>query len=191
VQYFNTTGFIFISYLLAFFCHFGNNKRYDVGEVMTKKAITTLNELILSINDIHQNLQVQAVKAVNISLSLRNWLIGCYIEVYEREGADRVNYGDRLMDEISKQLQARNIPRCDRRELYRYRTFYLIYPQIVDAVSPQLRTQIALPQKVDSLSPQSQLSGKQLIETLSFTHFRELIEIEDPLKRTFYEIESF
>ncbi len=33
------------------------------------------------------------------------------------------------------------------------------------------------------------LSGRKLVESLSFSHFVELIEIEDPLKRVFYEIE--
>jgi hypothetical protein len=37
--------------------------------------------------------------------------------------------------------------------------------------------------------PQLTLSGRKLVESLSFTHFAELIEIEDPLKRAFYEIE--
>jgi predicted nuclease of restriction endonuclease-like (RecB) superfamily len=42
---------------------------------------------------------------------------------------------------------------------------------------------------VESVPPQLTFSGRKLVESLSFTHFAELIEIEDPLKRAFYEIE--
>ena len=42
---------------------------------------------------------------------------------------------------------------------------------------------------VETLSPQLALSGRKLVDSLSFSHFAELIEIEDPLKRAFYEIE--
>jgi hypothetical protein len=39
------------------------------------------------------------------------------------------------------------------------------------------------------VSPQLAISGRKLVDSLSFSHFAELIEIEDPLKRAFYEIE--
>ena len=35
--------------------------------------------LVTAIQQIHDQLAAQAGKAVNISLTLRNWLIGCYI----------------------------------------------------------------------------------------------------------------
>ena len=43
--------------------------------------------------------------------------------------------------------------------------------------------------KVEALSPQLISSGNDLIAQLSFTHFAELIEIDDPLQRVFYEHE--
>jgi len=42
---------------------------------------------------------------------------------------------------------------------------------------------------IDELSPQLLVPGDQLVDRLSFTHFVELIKVEDPLKRIFYEIE--
>jgi len=41
------------------------------------------------------------------------------------------------MDELAETLQRHGLSRCDRRGLYRYRQFYLTYPQIVEAVTPQ------------------------------------------------------
>jgi hypothetical protein len=46
-----------------------------------------------SIRGIDAELAAQAGRAVNVSLTLRNWLIGYHIAVYELSGADRARYG--------------------------------------------------------------------------------------------------
>lgn len=157
--------------------------------------------LIVSIRQVHDELTAQAGRAVNMSLTLRNWAIGFYIEEYERSGTDRAAYGERLMDHLSKTLQDQGLSRCDRRELYRYRQFYFRYPQIVEALTPQLASLLQggstrrLPAvnpgaaKVDSAAPHLRTRGQDLLTKLSFTHFVELINIEDNTKRIFYEIE--
>ncbi len=43
----------------------------------------TLGALAEAIRSIHKELAAQAGKAVNVSLTLRNWLIGLYIFEYE------------------------------------------------------------------------------------------------------------
>jgi predicted nuclease of restriction endonuclease-like (RecB) superfamily len=165
----------------------------------------TFAELVLSIRQAHDLFSAQASKAVNISLTLRNWAIGYYIERYERLGVDRAKYGERLMDDLSETLRKLGLSRCDRRELYRYRQFYLTYPQIVEAAAPQLTAvlqnkkqwqllTVKTKQKiagsiVESLTPQLTNSGQTLLSRLSFTHFAELLEIQDSLKRVFYEVE--
>lgn len=93
--------------------------------------------LVTSIVQIHQHAQEFSTKAVNIGLTLRNWLIGRQIEVYERDGADRAAYGSKLMNTLAARLQNQGWARCDRRELYRFRQFYLVYPNIVESLTPQ------------------------------------------------------
>ena len=170
-----------------------------------KKKDLTFAELVSSIRQAHDLFSAQASKAVNISLTLRNWSIGYYIERYERLGVDRAKYGERLMDDLSETLRKLGLSRCDRRELYRYRQFYLTYPQIVEAAAPQLTAvlqnkkqwqllTVKTKQKiagsiVESLTPQLTNSGQTLLSRLSFTHFAELLEIQDSLKRVFYEVE--
>lgn len=103
-----------------------------------RKDKMTFDRLVSSIQQVHGYLSAQAGKAINISLTMRNWAIGFYIEEYERVGVDRAAYGERLMDDLSKTLQDQGLSRCDRRELYRYRQFYAKYPQIVESLTPQL-----------------------------------------------------
>ena len=45
-------------------------------------------KLVVSIRQAHEELAAQAGRAVNVSLTLRNWLIGLYIREYEQHGED-------------------------------------------------------------------------------------------------------
>ncbi len=150
-----------------------------------------LPSLVRWIADIHYHLVERATKAVNVSLTLRNWLIGLSIQNYELEGKDRATYGDRLFSALANDLTSRGVSNCSPRQLYRYRDFYLAYPHIVGTLSPQLLD--LLPEKGDNreivgtLYPQSGNGSQDLLQCLSYSHFQELVAIEDPLKRSFYE----
>ncbi|MEP6512639.1 MAG: DUF1016 N-terminal domain-containing protein [Parafilimonas sp.] len=65
--------------------------------------------LIQTIQQTHTALQQQAVKAINRSLTSRNWLIGFYIVEFEQKGEDRAVYGNHLLKELSKALAAQGL----------------------------------------------------------------------------------
>jgi predicted nuclease of restriction endonuclease-like (RecB) superfamily len=181
----------------------------------SKKNSTTpdkgdFDSLVSSIVHLHRQTQEFATKAVNVALTLRNWLIGRQIELYERNGADRTAYGDKLMDTLANRLVKQGWERCERRELYRHRQFYLAYPRIMDSVTPQsplapeLRALLTdFPptsagigesvtpesQIVETLSPQFLSPHPELMFRLSFSHLAEIIQIHDETQRRFYEIE--
>jgi predicted nuclease of restriction endonuclease-like (RecB) superfamily len=150
--------------------------------------------LVNAIRDVHAQCGAQAIKAVNISLTFRNWLIGAHIHHYELSGADRAAYGDRLLNTLAGQLTAAGISNCDRRQLYRYLRFYRLYPEIAGTLSPQfavLQPPVGQQDKnVGAASPQSADDALQLLTRLSYSHLEELIELEAPLQRRFYEIEA-
>lgn len=151
--------------------------------------VTTFTRLVESIQAAHCELAAQAGKAINISLTLRNWLIGYYIAEYELSGKDRAQYGDRLFSELAKALA--NLSNCNRRQLYRYHRFYNFYPGIVGTLPPQFK-KLSLPVEdviVRAASPQSEKTARDLITRLSYSHFDELVDIDDATKRTFYEVE--
>ncbi len=170
---------------------------------MTVKQLDFAN-LVTTIQDTHETFATQASKAVNVCLTIRNWLIGYYIVEYELQGSDRANYGDYLIDKLSEQLAKNGLKRMDIRELRRFRQFYTCYPQIREAVTPVLAS-LPLPEKVaspeirESLTPELQavdfkdvsfINGRLLVGRLSFTHFVELLQIDSPIKRLFYEVET-
>jgi hypothetical protein len=139
---------------------------------IAKKSAVSFKRLVASIRQAHEELTAQAARAVNASLTLRNWLIGLYIAEYEQNGVDRARYGDRLLDRLSSSLLQAGVSRAETRELRRYRQFYITYPQIRESLSPELK-----------------VPAREIVAKLSFSHIAELLKCDDATKRAFYEIE--
>lgn len=101
----------------------------------------------------------QVAQAVNAGLVTLYWHVGQRIR-QEILGQQRAAYGEQIVNALRTQLTAEYGRGFDRRNLFHMVRFAEVFPdeQIVYA----LRTQ------------------------LSWTHFREIIAIEDPLKRDFY-----
>lgn len=162
--------------------------------------------LIQTVEQTHRHFQHQASKAVNVSLTLRNWFIGFYIVEFELHGEDRAVYGQKLFEEMA--LRLKNIKGIDRRSLYRFKDFYQLYPQIAQYINDKniassLAQSITLP-IVGLPSPQSekaiivgtttpqlnelQVPAEKILMNLSYSHIELLVGIEEDLKRAFYEI---
>lgn len=173
--------------------------------------------LLSAIQQLHYQLQQSAVNAVNQMLTIRNWLIGHHIVEFEQNGKDRAEYGKSLLKSIADKLN--RIKGLDERSLRRFRLLYLYYPQLSTTIrgtlTPELQDEQKwgtltpilpdpekvgtmtplLPgsQKVGTASPHLQESlfvpGEKILSKLSYSHLELLLGIDEPLKRTFYEIE--
>jgi predicted nuclease of restriction endonuclease-like (RecB) superfamily len=146
--------------------------------------------LVAAIGQAHQTAQRHAVQAVNVALTVRNWLIGYHIFEYEQHGSDRAEYGGRLLENLAQEL--RRLGRgFGRRNLFSFREFYLRYP-IVQSLIAQFACPLPYASSVPSqaLDWQDDAYFVRLFRELPWTHFLELIRIDDPLKRAFYEVEA-
>ena len=159
----------------------------------TLKKKLTFAGLVDSIKEVDLQLTRQAGKAINISLTLRNWLIGFHIAEFELQGADRAQYGEKLLARLSARLTELNISNCNKRQLYRYVRFYKAYPGIVGTLSPQLKQLLPpsgkVPAKVGAASPQFVVAPEMIITHLSYSMIELITDLDDPLKRAFYEVE--
>jgi hypothetical protein len=90
--------------------------------------------LVKLINETHNTLQRQAIKAINISLTLRNWLIGFYVVEFEQHGKDRAKYGIDLLGKLADSICIKGLTSP---ELSRCRQFYKIYPHILGTLSQE------------------------------------------------------
>ena len=153
------------------------------------------------ISTIHSALQTSAVNSVNRFATIRNWLIGRYIVEYEQCGNDRAQYGAKLLPNIVARVKIKGI---NATLLANARNFYLEYPQMNEVVTPifpmlsEKLKDYPLPIGLslissDTIFPTASekftTPPKTLISNLSFSHIVELLTIEDPLIRFFYEFE--
>ncbi len=165
----------------------------------TNKNEWNFEKLVGTIRQVHEKMAAQAGRAVNISLTMRNWVIGCYLAEYEQNGADRAEYGAQLLENLSARLTDGGMDGVASRSLRQYRQFYSTYPEIWQTPSAKTLDRLipasirqTLPAKSQSESPQytkPAIPALELIQKLSFSHFAELIAISDKTKRSFYEIE--
>lgn len=114
-----------------------------------------------------------AYRAINNTLTIRNWHLGERIAREELGGAQRAEYGKRVIEQLADDLTARYGKGFDSSTLYRYILFYQRFPNILAAVRPEFG-------KVAAVRP----------ELLPWTHYRELIRVEDATARAWYEQEA-
>jgi predicted nuclease of restriction endonuclease-like (RecB) superfamily len=99
-----------------------------------------------------------AARAINTNLLQTYWQIGHYIVEYEQKGNDRATYGKSLIDNLSRDLSILPGKGFSRSNLIYMRLLYLKYP---------------ISEKPSHL--------------LSWSHYVELLKIDNDLERSFYE----
>jgi predicted nuclease of restriction endonuclease-like (RecB) superfamily len=115
-------------------------------------------QLLGQIADDCQQGQIRAVQAVNIQLIETYWQVGQRIVEFEQGGQERAAYGAALINQLARDLTMRLGKGFSRSNLVYMRLFYLRYPI--------------------SQKPSHQLS---------WSHYVELLKLDDDLERGFYE----
>ena len=142
--------------------------------VVRTARVIDFSALVDSIRQVHAQCAVQANRAVNVSLTLRNWVIGWYVREYEQRGADRAKYGEALVDRLAEALKTKGLDDMASRTLRQCRQFYSVYPTIWQTASAKSFSRLRPP-------PQLGASLDKRFNALSFSHLAELIAIDDPL----------
>jgi predicted nuclease of restriction endonuclease-like (RecB) superfamily len=163
--------------------------------------MNTLNSLTTAIQDTNTFFFNKVQKQVNAAMTLRNWVIGSYIVEYEQFGEDRATYGKKVLETLAVRLKEQGLIGMAETNLKLFRQLYLIYPQIRQTLSDELKQadlqKIAIGQTMsDLLSPiktnltsefPNEIKASILLNNLSFSHFIELIKANSDIKRRFYE----
>ena len=163
-------------------------------------------QLVTLCQQTHEEIQKRAVRAVDLSLVVRNWLFGCYVVEFEQNGADRATYGAGLMDALTARLKPLGIKGVSATRLRLYRSFYRAYQQIGPTASDQSSAQDRVIRIQQTLSVDSsaaiqptasaELNLASSVQTLSrhftlgWSHYVELLTLDDTAERRFYEIEA-
>lgn len=156
-------------------------------------------QLVALCQQTHETMQSRAVRSVDLTLVVRNWLFGWYIVEFEQVGIDRAQYGQETLKKLSAALRE-TIGRgfsVDTLELIR--RFFMAYRNTlsIDNKSETLsRISLAPPLPTMVLPTSPALVAPELIEkllacfTLGWSHYVTLLTIDSPEVRRFYEIEA-
>ena len=140
--------------------------------------IHSFNDLASIVQTTHDAAQSSAIKAINRMQTMRNWLIGYYIVEFEQHGKDRAEYGTQLLKKLEERVNRKGLTR---NTFQSSRNFYRIYPQMIENFKNRICT---------TVSCKFITSGETLVSKLSFSHINEIMKVDDPLARYFYEQES-
>ena len=135
----------------------------------------------------------RAYHAVNASLTIRNWLLGERIAKDELDGAERAKYGKGLVKKLAQDLSSKYGKGFDFSSLYQYIRFYRLFPEILDSTRPKFGKVNFKWQDAEilaSVRPKSPASDSALLQLLPWTHYRELIRVENADARKWYEQEA-
>ncbi|MBU3679732.1 MAG: DUF1016 domain-containing protein [Candidatus Kapabacteria bacterium] len=134
----------------------------------------------------HSYLQSRVGHIADVHLAARNWLIGMYIVEYEQHGADRSVYGSRLLERLAESLGKG----FSVRNLRQFRAFYVQYKEIRQTVSAELFKNNIGSTDVSIMIRQT-VSAELLGQfKVGWSHYVELLSIDDTDERRFYEIEA-
>jgi predicted nuclease of restriction endonuclease-like (RecB) superfamily len=125
---------------------------------MELTAIPDYQNLLEQISSTYANGRLRAVQAVNVHVAQTYWLVGKQIVEFEQGGKSKAEYGKALIANLARDLSLRHGRGFSRSNLIRFRQFYLAYP-----------------------------NSATLSHQLSWSHIVELLKIDDPLERGFYE----
>ncbi|MEI6423111.1 MAG: DUF1016 N-terminal domain-containing protein, partial [Lentisphaerota bacterium] len=155
----------------------------------------------------HEEMQSRAGRSVDAFLVIRNWLFGWYIVEYEQKGADRAEYGSRFMETLSERLKQDKIKGSSPTRLKLYRAFYQQFKQIRPTASDELKEMKPSKEALHRIRPTvsdeslpsiyaTHVITQELVEqllnrfSLGWSHYVELLSIDKPDERRFYEIEA-
>jgi predicted nuclease of restriction endonuclease-like (RecB) superfamily len=122
---------------------------------------SSYQQLLGRISELYTIGQLRAHQAVNTIITETYWQIGHDIVEFEQGGKTRADYGKALLASLSRDLTLRHGKGFSLSNVIRIRQFYLAYPK-----------------------------GATPSHLLSWSHYIELLKLDDPLERGFHEQQS-
>lgn len=130
------------------------------SKVATHSEVS-VSDLLVQLRELIGQARQQALRAVDMVQVRTSWQLGRHIVEFEQDGRTRAAYGAGLLAQLATQLTAEFGKGFDASNLYKMTRFYRQFPNL-DAVSLNL----------------------------SWTHYRLLMRLDDPLARDWYVKEA-
>ena len=138
----------------------GDNSETKLQVVQSTDDQMAFTSLLSDIKTIVKEARSAAYAGINAVQMDQNWKIGKRIVEEEQGGRIRAEYGKRTIAELSAQLCAEFGEGYSERNLWEFRKFYIVFPDI-----EILHTRV---------------------QNLSWSHFRAIMRVSDPVAREWY-----
>ena len=155
-------------------------------------VVSGYDSFLLDIIDLLESARRTSARTINSIMTATYWEVGRRIVELEQGGRKKADYGERLIEQLSKDLAPKFGRGFGRRNLFQMRAFYLAYPNIVQTPSAQLSDPSRRPQNYripQRLSAESVFSLAQRF-SLSWSHYVALLAVKNSHARVFYETEA-
>lgn len=170
--------------------------RKPKGKVLAGKPGVLFDRIVMILEEARGNV----VRAVNTNMVLAYWLIGREIVEEIQRGKGRAQYGEKVVETLSKQLTERYGKGFSFTNLWYFRQFYLAFAdrcQIPHPVGGE-SSDVPIPHPMGgelALSEKSYPVGSESMTEafspqLSWSHYRALMRVKDTDARNFYEREA-
>lgn len=192
--------------------------RYDLPKNWSEEKNFSFEHLTQLVEQVHNSAYSSSVKAINRFATIRNYIIGFYIVEYEQNGSDRAKYGDKLLKRLAERINKRGINETLLTNCRKFYALYPQIREVLEeksatashqskkipttsgesaSISPALSEELVLNSSTlahkseisPTLSDKFNTSVDKLISNLSFSHIVEIMTVDDPLARFFYETE--
>ncbi len=143
---------------------------------MQKNEITPRDygNLLDRVSAIFIQARSRAIRDINVTQVMACYEIGREIVEYEQAGQRRAGYGEELIVKLAADMTGSFGRGFSERNLRNMRALYLAFP-IRQTPSAELESRVAAP--------------ANFTPSLSWSHYCELLKVDDPLARSFYETE--
>ena len=132
-----------------------------MNEQYNKLSTESMQSLVGEIKQIINDARAHAIRSVDFCRVQMYWAIGQRIVEKEQQGKERADYGTYLIKRLAQEIEPEYGSGFGERQLKFCRQFYKTYP-----------------------------NGNALRSQLNWTQYRMLIQIPDPDKREYYELET-
>ena len=159
------------------------NEKMDKNEIVTTISDNEINQLVsdsIALIDYARN---SIAKQVNITQIMSYYTLGKWIVDCQQKGQERAQYGKKVIKTLSEKLTEQYGKGFSESYLDKARKFYITYQ---NRISETLFTEFAI--------KKSETAFAELLKNppfiLPWSHYLQLMRIEDENERNFYEIEA-
>jgi hypothetical protein len=172
----------------------------DEDQLKNNNAIVPISptgsDLFARVVSILEQARSNVVRVVNTQMVSAYWLIGQEIVLDLQGGEERAEYGKNLIENLSGRLTKLYGKGYSAPTLWNFRQFYQTYsdriPEILSPAEREFNRQSGIiplnNAKISTIGRESKIRG--FSQQLSWSHFKALMRVENPVAREFYEKEA-